>query len=73
MATVKAASAVHVAANDSCERSRQGFRAVAEKARADAVSRFRAQLGVAGSITSAPRVVAVAVDIVPCDEQITSR
>src|SRR5437763_8574036 len=49
MPTVKAASAVHVAANASWARKSPGFRAVAEKARADAASRFLIQAGAAVS------------------------
>jgi hypothetical protein len=43
MAAVKAASPVHVAANDNCARSRAGQRAVAESARADVAQRLRTQ------------------------------
>jgi hypothetical protein len=44
MATVKVASAVQVAAKDSCARRRSGHRAVADKARADAASRLRTRI-----------------------------
>jgi hypothetical protein len=49
-ATVKAASAVQAAPNDSCARSRPGFRAVAENASPDAASRLRTQAAVAEAI-----------------------
>jgi hypothetical protein len=51
MAAVKAASAVHVAPNDSCARSRSGHRAVADRARPDAPHRLRTQFEQEGNPT----------------------
>jgi hypothetical protein len=55
MATVKAVSAVHVAVNASCARSRDEFRAVAENAEADAASCLRTRPHAAESITGCVR------------------
>jgi hypothetical protein len=51
MATVKAHSAVHVAPNASCARSKLGLRAVAEKARAGAAKPLRTPCDTPDSIT----------------------